>query len=76
MYSIHISFAPTLGFPGDSDGKESPCNAGDAGSSPGSGRSPGEGNGYQEYSSILDWRISWTEKPDRVQSMGSPGKPQ
>ena len=26
-------------------GKESPCNAGDEGSIPGSGRSPGEGNG-------------------------------
>ena len=28
------------------DGKESACNAGDPGSIPGSGRSPGEGNGY------------------------------
>ena len=32
-----------LGFPGGSDGKESACNAGDLGSIPGSGRSPGEG---------------------------------
>ena len=32
-------------FSGDSDGKESACNAGDLGSIPGSGRSPGEGNG-------------------------------
>ena len=32
-----------LGFPGASDGKES---AGDAGSIPGLGRPPGEGNGY------------------------------
>ena len=32
------------GFPGDSDGKASACNAGDPGSIPGSGRSPGEGN--------------------------------
>ena len=32
-------------FPGDSDGKASACNAGDPGSSPGLGRSPGEGNG-------------------------------
>ena len=31
-------------FPGDSDGKESACNAEDRGSIPGSGRSPGEGN--------------------------------
>ena len=28
-----------------SDSKESACNAGDPGSVPGSGRSPGEGNG-------------------------------
>ena len=34
------------GFPGDLDGKESACNAGDPGSIPGSGRSPGESNGY------------------------------
>ena len=33
------------GFPCDSAGKESACNAGDLGSIPGSGRSPGEGNG-------------------------------
>ena len=33
------------GFPGDSDGKESPCSAGDLGSFPGSGRYPGEGYG-------------------------------
>ena len=32
-----------VGFPGVSDGKESSCNAGDAGSIPGSGRPPGEG---------------------------------
>ena len=30
------------GFPGVSDGKESACNAGEPGSVPGSGRSPGE----------------------------------
>ena len=35
----------TLCFPGGSDGKESACNARDSGSIPGSGRSPGEGNG-------------------------------
>ena len=32
-------------FPGGSDGRESACNAGDLGSVPGLGRSPGEGNG-------------------------------
>ena len=34
-----------MGFPRGSDGKESACNAGDLGSNPGLGRSPGEGNG-------------------------------
>ena len=33
-------------FPGGSDSKESACNAGDVSSTPGSGRFPGEGNGY------------------------------
>ena len=33
------------GFPGGSDGEESAGNAEDPGSVPGSGRSPGEGNG-------------------------------
>ena len=34
------------GFPGGSDGKESSSNVEDLGSIPGSGRYPGEGNGY------------------------------
>ena len=33
-----------LNFPGGTIGKEAACNAGDPGSTPGSGRSPGEGN--------------------------------
>ena len=33
-----------MGFPGGSNSKESPCNAREPGSIPGSGRSPGEGN--------------------------------
>ena len=33
-------------FPGDSDGKESACNAGNSCSIPGLGRSLGEGSGY------------------------------
>ena len=56
------------GFPGGSDGKEYSCNAGDKGSMPGLGRSPGEGNGNPlQYS----WRIPWTEEAGRLQSMGS-----
>ena len=35
-----------VGFPGGSDGKEPACIAGDLGSVPGSGRSPGRGHGY------------------------------
>ena len=56
-------------FPGGSEVKESASNAGDPGWIPGSGRSPGEGNGT--HSSILAWRIPWTEKPGRLQSTGS-----
>ena len=37
---------PLQGFPDSSVGKESSCNAGDPGSIPGLGRSPGEGIGY------------------------------
>ena len=39
---------------GGSDGKESACNAGDPGSIPGSGRSPGEGNGNPLQYSCLE----------------------
>ena len=38
-------------------------------SNPGVGRSPGGGHGI--HSSILAWRIPWTEEPGRLQSMGS-----
>jgi len=42
-----------LGFPGGSAGKESACNVGDLGSTPGLGRSAGEGNGYPlQYSGL------------------------
>ena len=64
-----------MGFPGGSDCKESTGNAGDSGSIPGSGRSPGEGNGNPLQYSCLEnpkdrgtWRTtvhwvakSWTE---------------
>ena len=43
-----------LGFPGDSDSEQSVCNAGDPGSIPGLGRSPGEGNGYPLQYSCLE----------------------
>ena len=41
-------------FPGGSDGKASAHNAGDPGSIPGSGRSPGEGNGNPLQYSCLE----------------------
>ena len=42
-----------LGFLGDSDRKESTCNAGDIGSISGLGRSAGEGNSYLlQYSAL------------------------
>ena len=43
-----------MSFPCGSDGKESACNAGDLGLTPGSGRSPGEGNGYPLQYSFLE----------------------
>ena len=42
------------GFLGGSDGKESACNAGDLGSTPGLGRSTGEGNGNPLQCSCLE----------------------
>ena len=58
-----------MGFSGGSGVKNPPANAQDTGSIPGSGRSPGEGNGT--HSSILVWEIPWTEQPGGLQSMGS-----
>ena len=52
--------------------KNPSASAGDVrnkGSIPGSGRSPGGGDAT--HSSILAWRIPWTEEPGRLQSIGS-----
>ena len=43
-----------MGFLSGSDSKESACNAGDSGSVPELGRSPGEGNGYPLQYSCLE----------------------
>ena len=43
-----------LGIPGGSVSKESACNAGDLGLIPGSGGSPGGGNGYPLQYSFLE----------------------
>ena len=51
--------------------KNLPANAagaGDTGSIPGSGRSPEEG--MVTHSSILAWRIPWTEEAGELQSVG------
>ena len=41
-------------YPGGSEGKSSACNVGDSGSIPGSGRSPGGGNGHPLQHSFLE----------------------
>ena len=61
-------------FPGSSDGKVSAYNAGDPGSIPGSGRSPGEGNGtplqYSYLENPMDGR-AWWATPHRVAKSGT-----
>ena len=57
------------GFPGGSVVKNLPANAGDMGLIPGSGRSPGEGNGHPL--SILAGKIPWTEETGGLQSVRS-----
>ena len=58
-----------MGFTGSSDGKESACNVRDLGSIPGSGGSPGEGNGNPLQYSCLEnsmdrraWKALWGGK--------------
>ena len=57
----------TEGFPGSSDNKGSACNAGNLGLTPGSERSPGEGNGNLLQYSCLEnpmdggaWQATWS----------------
>ena len=49
-----IKYPVIYDFPGGSDGKASAYNAGDLGWIPGSGRSPGEGNGNPLQYSCLE----------------------
>ena len=49
-----MEYYSALGFPGGSEGTASAYNAGDLGSIPGSGRSPGEGNGNPLQYSCLE----------------------
>ena len=57
------TFLMTNGFPGGSDSEKSACNAGDVGSIPELGRSPGEGNGtplqYSCLKSPMDRGAWW-----------------
>ena len=58
-------------FQGGSAVKNLPANigdAGDVGSTPWLERSPGRGIGNPTHSSILAWRIPWTEEPGGLQS--------
>ena len=58
-----------LGFSLGSVVKESPCNEGDLGSIPGLGRYAHRH--MTSLFSIFAWRISCTEEPSRLQSIGS-----
>ena len=66
FYAASRVWAPSRlqwGFPGGSDGKASACSAGDPGSTPGSGRSPGEGNSnplqYSRLKNSMDRGAWW-----------------
>ena len=58
-----------MSFPGGSVVKNLPAYVGNAGSIPGLGRSLGIGNAT--HSSILAWKIPWTEESGGLQSMVS-----
>jgi len=57
------------GFPGDTDSKESVCNAEDPGSI--LGREDSLEKGMETHSCILALRIPWTGEAGELQSMGS-----
>ena len=57
-----------VGFPGDSDSKESACSAGDLGF-----KRPLE-KGMAAHSSTLAWRIPWTEGPGGLRACGPRGR--
>ena len=66
---LRLCILSKRGFPSGSDGKESACNVGNLGSILG-WEDPLE-EGMATYSSVLAWRISWTEDPGGLQSIGS-----
>ena len=84
-FGVLLVSCNSLGFPGGLEVKASACNAGDLGLIPGSGRSPGEGNGNPPQYSCLEnpmyggawWATvhgvtkSWTRLSKRLNSLGS-----
>ena len=64
-----FSFLTLSDFPNGSVVKNPPAKEGDAGSAPGSGRYPG--GGIANDSSILAWKIPWTEAAGGLQPVGS-----
>ena len=66
----HLSCSLMAGFPGGAEVKVSACNVGNLGSIPGSGRSPGEGNGNPFQYSYLENPMD-REEPSGLQPMGS-----
>ena len=69
VYTFMCMYVYILGFPGGSEVKASASNAGNLGSIPGSGRSPGKGNGNPfQYSCLgnpMD-RRAWRATVQRV----------
>ena len=70
IYSKNVYIKAVWGFPWGLDDKESACNAGET---------HVQSLGWEDllekemvtHSSILPWKIPWTEKPGRLQAMGS-----
>ena len=71
--SLNLKRISTLSFPGGSEDKASACSAGDLGSIPGLGTSPGEGKGnpfqYSGLENFMNWIVhgvtkSWTQLND------------
>ena len=63
----------TFTFPGSSDGKESACQLGRPGFETWVqplGQEAALAKGMATHSSILAWKIPWTEEPGSLQSMG------
>ena len=74
LNNLDIWAALKRGFPGGSRGKEPACHAGDIEIwVPSLGWEDPLEKGMATYSSILAWRISWTEEPGGLQSIGSQG---